>query len=204
MPEETWHLKGDYFENCNCEILCPCVLPLAQSQPTYGHCDVGLAFHIDEGNYNGEPLGGLNFVVAVHTPGRMGDGNWTTALYVDERASPQQRHALDRILSGEIGGLMAGWMGLTTDFRGTNYCSITYESKARTRRVRIPGVMDFAIEGITAGRRRAVMRLENTGHPVSRSLALARGIGSTYNDNGMSWNNTDKNAHYARFEWSWP
>lgn len=204
MPDETWRLKGDYFENCNCEILCPCVLPVSQGQPTYGHCDVGLAFHIDEGNYNGEPLGGLNFVVAVHTPSRMGDGNWTTAFYVDERASQQQRHALDRILSGEIGGLMARWILLTTDLKGTNYCGITYESRARTRRVRIPGIMDFTIEGITAGRRRAVMRLENTGHPVSRSLALAQGTASTYNDHGMTWDNTRKNGHYAPFEWSWP
>ena len=201
---EKWSLKGEYFENCNCEILCPCVLPVAPGAPTEGHCDVGLAFHIEEGDFNGVALGGLTFVVAAYTPETMGAGNWTTALYVDERASEEQRSALGRILSGEIGGPMERWMGLTSDFRGTKYCGITFESEGDKRRVVIPDVMDFNIQGIRAGSRREVMRLENTGHPVSSTLALARGTASTYSDHGMTWDNTDKNAHFADFEWSWP
>ena len=201
---EKWSLKGQYFENCNCEILCPCVLPVAPGAPTEGHCDVGLAFHIEEGDFNGVALAGLNFVVAAYTPETMGAGNWTTAIYVDERASEEQRHALDRILSGDIGGPMERWMGLTSDFRGTKYCGITFESEGDKRRVVIPDVMDFNIQGIRAGSRREVMRLENTGHPVNSTLALARGTASTYSDHGMTWDNTDKNAHFADFEWSWP
>ena len=94
MTNEKWRLRGDYFENCNCEILCPCFLPLSGAVPTEGHCDVALAFHIDEGDFNGVSLGGLNFVVAAHTPGVMGAGNWTTAFYVDERATEAQRSAM--------------------------------------------------------------------------------------------------------------
>ncbi len=201
---EQWYLIGEYFENCNCEILCPCVIPVPPGAPTEGHCDVGFAFHIEEGEFNGVSLGGLNFVATAYTPGIMGEGNWTTAFYVDEQASQAQRHAIERILSGEIGGPMERWMRLTTDFKGVTYCSITYESRAMTRRVSIPNIIAFAIEGITAGRRRAVMRLDNTGHPVSSSLALARGTDSTYEDHGMTWDNTGKNAHYANFRWSWP
>ena len=201
---EKWNLKGEYFENCNCEILCPCVLPVAPGAPTEGHCDVGLAFHIEEGDFNGVALAGLNFVVAAYTPETMGAGNWTTAIYVDERASEEQRHALDRILSGDIGGPMERWMALTSDFRGTKYCGITFESEGDKRRVVIPDVMDFNIQGIRAGSRREVMTLENTGHPVNSTLALARGTASTYSDHGMTWDNTGKNAHFADFEWSWP
>lgn len=204
MTTEKWYLKGDYFENCNCEVLCPCVLPVAPGAPTEGHCDVALAFHIDEGDFDGISLADLNFVVATYTPGIMGAGNWTTAFYVDERASAEQRRAIERIMSGDIGGPMARWISLITDFRGTRYCSITYQSQRNTRRVAIPGVIDFTVEGITAGRGRRVMRLNNTGHPVSRSLALAKGTANTYTDHGMSWDNTGKNGHYAAFRWSWP
>jgi hypothetical protein len=204
MAAESWRLRGDYFENCNCEILCPCVLLGSAAVPTEGHCDVALAFHIEEGTFNLVPLSGLNFVVVAHTPGVMSQGNWTTAFYVDERASGEQRRSLERILSGEVGGPMARWMGLTGDFRGTKYCPISYGSEGKSRRVSIPGVMDFSVEGITAGRLREVMRLENTGHPVNSSLALARGTGNTYADHGMQWDNTGKNGHYAVFEWSWP
>ena len=204
MTADRWHLKGDYFENCNCEVLCPCILPVPSAVPTEGYCDVGLAFHIDEGDFNGVPLGGLNFVLAAHTPGTMSEGNWTTALYVDERASGQQREALGRILSGQVGGPPARWMGLTTDVKGVKYCPISYSAQGRKRSVVIPEIMDFNVEGIVAGRRRAPMRLENTGHPVNSTLALARGTASTYSDHGMVWDNTGKNGHYAPFDWNWP
>ena len=205
MADERWRLKGEYFENCNCEILCPCIVQGGPAVPTEGHCDVGFAFHISEGQFNGVSLGGLNFVVAAYTPGVMGEGNWTTAAYIDEKAGQGQRDALARILSGEVGGPAERWMRLTTDFKGFGYCPISYESSGRTRRVSIPGVIDFAVEGITAGRRRrGVMRLENTGHPVNSSLYLAKGTASTYTDHGMTWDNTGKNGHYSRFDWHWP
>ncbi len=202
---DKWNLEGEYFENCNCQILCPCVIPGSSGEPTEGHCDVGFAFRIGQGEHNGVSLDGLVFVIAAYTPGTMGAGNWTTAFYVDQRANPGQREALGRILSGEIGGPMAAWMSLTTDFKGTKYVEIDFRARGLERSVVIPGIMEFHIEGIKAGpRRRSPLRLENTGHPVSSKLALAKGAGSTYNDHGMAWDNTGRNAHYARFQWSWP
>ena len=148
---EKWHLQGDYFENCNCKILCPCVIPGPPGQPvepTEGHCDVGFAFRIERGDHNGVSLNGLNFAIAAYTPGIMGAGNWTTAFYVDQRANGQQREALDRVLSGEIGGPMAAWMALTSDFRGTKYVEIDFQAKGLDRSVIIPGIFEFHVEGI--------------------------------------------------------
>src|SRR6516165_10393976 len=42
-----WHLSGDYFENCNCSVVCPCLVskaPPLTSRPTEGVCDVGVIF----------------------------------------------------------------------------------------------------------------------------------------------------------------
>ena len=74
MTTESWHLKGEYFENCNCDVLCPCVIPGPPNDPTEGHCDVGFAFHIQEGNFKGVSLNDLNFVMIAYTPGNMGRG----------------------------------------------------------------------------------------------------------------------------------
>lgn len=104
MPGDRWHLKGDYFESCNCEVLCPCIVQGAKAIPTEGHCDVGFAFHGEEGDFNGLDLGALNFVVIAYTPGMMSAGDWSTAVYIDERADREQREALSRILSGKLGG----------------------------------------------------------------------------------------------------
>jgi len=204
MAEERWSLQGDYFENCNCEVLCPCVVQGGPVIPTEGHCDVAFAFHIEEGDYNGITLNGLNFVVAVYTPGNMGEGNWTMAAYVDRQADSDQREAIARILSGDVGGPAGRWMPLTTNFLGIKYSPITYEAQGHTRRVSIPEIIDFSVEGIVVGSQSEPMRLTNTGHPVNRDLYLAKGTASTYTDHGMSWDNTSKNGHFSQFDWHWP
>src|SRR3954451_10796656 len=85
--QKKWQLTGDYFENCNCDVVCPCLVspsaPLTP-RPTQGACDVAIAFHIDRGNYDGVPLDGLNVAVVGNTPGPMADGNWNLAAYIDE------------------------------------------------------------------------------------------------------------------------
>ena len=202
--EERWQLKGDYFENCNCEILCPCVVQGGPAVPTEGHCDVAFAFHIAAGDYQGIPLDDLNFIIAAYTPGVMGVGDWTLAAYIDERADQPQRAALGRILSGEIGGPAERWMRLTAHYLGIKYCPIDYQSDGHRRSVHIPGIINFTVDGIIVGRNPEPMRLENTGHPVSSSLALAKGATSTYTDHGMTWDNSGKNGHYSSFEWRYP
>ena len=205
MADDRWHLKGDYFENCNCEVLCPCIIGGGPAVPTEGHCDVGFAFHIEDGDLNGVSLNDLSFVVIAYTPGIMGKGNWSTAVYIDRMADQQQREALGRILSGGMGGPAERWMRLTGNFLGIKHVPITYVAEGRSRSVSIPEIMDFNVEGIMAGRRaEEPMRLVNTGHPVNADLALAKGTRSTYTDHGMIWDNTWKNGHYSAFEWRWP
>jgi hypothetical protein len=203
MASVAWNLRGDYFENCNCEVLCPCIHnPIAE--PTEGHCDVALAFHVEEGYFDDTALDGLNFVVVLNTPTVMGEGNWKTALYLDQRANPQQRTALEQILSGKLGGPAERWMGLTGKFLGTKYVPIAYVIDGKRRRVTIPRIIDFNVEGIQGRGRDDVLTLTNTAHPVNSSLALARGTQSSYTDHDMRWDNTDRNAHYSEFNWRWP
>ncbi len=195
-----WYIRGEYLENCNCEVLCPCSIPGTPQVPTEGHCDMALAFRIEEGDFNGVDLNSLNFVVVMYTPGKMSDPNWTTAIYVDERANQEQRPLLGRIFSGEIGGPMERWMALTSNFLGIKYVPITFKAEGNTRSVSIPQVMDFNVEGIIRENQIQAMRLENW-RSWAPSLVMARGTGNTYNDHDMSWDNTGKNGHYARFQW---
>ncbi len=72
MAEEArWQFTGDYFENCNCSVVCPClvskVAPLTW-RPTEGTCDV-TAVHIERGSYGDVSLDGLNAACA-------GGGRW--------------------------------------------------------------------------------------------------------------------------------
>ena len=56
-----WQLTGDYFENCNCDVVCPCLVsrsPPLTAKPTQGECDVAIAFHIETGSYGQVSLDG--------------------------------------------------------------------------------------------------------------------------------------------------
>ena len=105
-----WHFSGDYFENCSCTVVCPCLVSKAApmtSRPTEGVCNVPLIFHIDSGRYGDIPLDGLNVALAIHTPGPMADGNWSVAAYIDQRADDKQTEALGAIFTGAAGGPVA-------------------------------------------------------------------------------------------------
>ena len=127
--QQKWHLSGDYFENCNCNVVCPCLVspsaPLT-ARPSQGVCDVALVFHIDKGSYGEVSLDGLNVAVVGHTPGAMGDGNWTLAAYIDERADEQQTAALGAIFSGAEGGPMAAFAPLVGKHLGVKKVAIKY------------------------------------------------------------------------------
>ena len=145
---QQWQIQGEYLEICNCEVLCPCRLPGPTQDPTEGHCDMALAFHIEDGDFSGVDLNGLSFVVVMYVPGKMSTPNWTTAIYVDERANNEQRASIEKILSGKIGGPMERFMAVTANFLGTKFVPITFNAEGHKRTVSIPSIMDFNVEGI--------------------------------------------------------
>jgi len=201
-----WNLQGDYFENCNCDIVCPCLFspgePLT-TPPTQGYCDVGLAFHIDRGAFGGVSLDGLNVVAVAHADGPMGGGNWSLALYLDQRGSEQQREALQTIFSGAAGGPMAVLAPLIGNVLGVKPAPIAFTKDGRRRSVQIPNVMQMAVEAIPSLNPDGEIWVSNA-HPINmEKLALAKGAaGSTFSDYGMRWDNSGKNGHYAAISWS--
>jgi len=202
----NWQISGDYFENCNCDVLCPCLVSTAApltSKPSQGVCDVALAIHIDQGRYGEVSLDGLNAVVAVHTPGPMANGNWTIAAYVDERADDQQTEAIGAILSGSVGGPMAMFAPLISNNLGAKKVPIAYAIEGKTRSAKIAGVMHMSVKPLPTIAPGGEIWAA-TGHPFNpEKLALAVGEpGSTFADHGMRWDNSGKNGHYAAIRWS--
>jgi hypothetical protein len=207
MATQTkWHLSGDYFENCNCDVVCPCLVSTAApltARPTQGTCDVALVFHIDKGNYGEVSLDGLNVAMVAHTPGPMADGNWTVASYVDERADDGQTAALAAIFSGSEGGPMAAFAPMIGTNLGAKRVSISYAVSGKARSVEIPGIMHMGVDPLPtihpSGELWGAM-----GHPVAPDrLAFAMGSkGSMFADHGMRWDNSGRNGHYAPISWA--
>jgi hypothetical protein len=201
-----WQLSGDYFENCNCSVVCPCLIspaPPLTSRPTQGVCDIALAFHIDKGSYGAVALDGLNLALIAHIPGPMGDGNWAAAIYIDERASDPQAEALGAIFSGAQGGPMAHLAPLIATHLGVKKVPITYRVAGKKRSAEIPGIMQMSVEPLPSLQPGQEI-WASTGHPIApEKLALAvGGADSTFTDYGMRWDNSGKNGHYAPISWS--
>src|SRR5271167_1884053 len=194
-----WRLSGDYFENCNCDVVCPCLVspsPPLTARPTQGVCDVALVFHIDRGSYDDLSLDGLNVAVMAHAPGPMAEGNWTLAAYIDERADDQQTAALGAIFGGAEGGPMSAFAPLVGTHLGAKKVAINYAINGNARSAQIPGILQMTVEPLPtmhpSGEAWAAI-----GHPVAPDkVALAVGSGgSTFADHG-------KNGHYAPISWS--
>jgi hypothetical protein len=205
-----WRVAGEYVENCNCSVLCPCIVGPrdgrggALAAPTEGHCDVPAVFLIEEGAFGAVRLDGLGAALALHTPGPMGLGGWTVALYVDERAAPPQREALEAIFGGTAGGPIGRLAALVESRRPTRAVPIRLDRSDRGRRALIPGVLELEVEGLPGAERDREVWLDNVRHFAARRLAVARSLLGRYGDHGERWDHTGRNAHYARFDWTGP
>jgi hypothetical protein len=97
-----WSFEADYLQACNCDYGCPCEF---SAPPTLGYCDGVGAWRIKTGKYGKVKLSGLGLGFAAHWPKAIHEGNGTVCIFVDEKASPEQRDALLQIASGKAGGL---------------------------------------------------------------------------------------------------
>lgn len=86
-----WMLKGDALGACSCDWGCPCNF---DAPPTKGWCHGGYSFHINEGDYNGTKLSGLNVGWFGNSPAALHLGNVVGLILVDEKADDAQRAAI--------------------------------------------------------------------------------------------------------------
>src|SRR5215475_7049406 len=100
----SWQMQGEYFETCNCNYVCPCLVTNMAAAPTKGYCNFAMVFDVAKGNSDGVNLDGLIFAVVGHAPEVMGKGDWSVGLIVDDHASEQQKQAIISIASGQAGG----------------------------------------------------------------------------------------------------
>jgi hypothetical protein len=201
---QPWHFSGDFFESCNCEVLCPCGFG---TPANYDSCDTNHAYHVASGRYGDTTLDGLNFALATRTPKRMSDGNWIVAIYIDQRATRAQRLALERIASGEGGGGFARRKAMTGTLLGFKYVPISYESVGRRRKVTITNALTMEVEAVPGARPDEEVKVVNDARSGERGFTprtVAKALVHRFSDYGLTWDNTSKSAFYAQVEMSGP
>ena len=89
----SWHIVGDWFDNCSCAVPCPCTFAQA---PDNCFCESVLFWHVREGHYGDVKLDNLSFVRVGRWEGDLWARNATgvAGLYIDDHADDRQMEAL--------------------------------------------------------------------------------------------------------------
>jgi hypothetical protein len=197
---DPWSLKGELSLSCNCTLFCPCVLSLGAHAPTEGYCQTWAAVRIDEGQFGGTELAGVKFGFMADIPGRLGRGNWTVALFVDDAASAQQTKALTWIMTGRAGGSTALLKILAGSFLGVRQVPISYELQGDTRVIRIEKIVDGAITPVR-GKDKGPVVIKNSEYWIAPDVMVSRADKSRFRLFGRNWNFEGRSAEICRIDW---
>ena len=145
-----WNLKGNYFESCNCDLVCPCIF---LQPPTEGFCEAQVGWHIEEGHLDGVDLSGRKVGVWLHAPcegdtKNLTDGGWKLALYVDDEATDEQFDAITQLWSGNHGGHLAVIASLVGEVMSAEKAPITIEFTEKSRKLVIGDVGHQELEAV--------------------------------------------------------
>jgi hypothetical protein len=197
-----WRLSGTYFENCNCDVACPCAVSGFMVPGDHERCIVLLAFHVDSGEIDDVDVSGLSYAVLADAPGAMAEGNWRVGLLLDAAASPEQADALAAVASGQRGGAPAGFNPFIGEVLGMESAEIEFVEDGARHSVRIGDLADVEVEDFWPEGAAEPTRLTGVPHPVSTTLTAARATRSKVRAFGIELDAVGKNGHAAPFSWT--
>lgn len=200
MPDTEWTIDGREFVHCNCAYGCPCQF---NARPTHGDCQAVLGVVIDKGHHGDTRLDGLKIAGIVAWPGAIHEGRGQIVPIVDERATPEQREALLRIMSGEDTEPGATFFQV---FAATyekvhdpvfSAIELDVDVDARTARLNVPGLLEAEGEPIlnpvTGNPHRARIELPQ-GFEYARAEV---GRGRVKTSGPIALDLDDSHAHFA-------
>ena len=200
----SWNLEGTYFENCSCDMVCPCTTSGFSMPADYERCRVVLAFHVAQGDVDGVDVSGKTVVVLADTPPLMADGNWRVGVIMDSSASAEQADKLGAVFGGQAGGPMALPAPLIGEFIGMESAAIEYIDDGRRHSVKVGELIDIEIEDFVPPGNPVgdVERLTGMFHPANSTLTIAKATRSRVDAFGLVFENSGKNGHSAPFSWA--
>lgn len=140
-----WEAKMTEFINCNCAYGCPCQF---NALPTHGDCYAIAGFVVTEGRFGDTDMAGVKAVGILHWPGPIHFGNGSVEAIVDEGASPAQREAILKIMTGQettpMATMFSVYASTMTTVHEPRFAPIEFEVDVenRTSRLSVPGLIE--------------------------------------------------------------
>ena len=212
MADATrWHVEGDWFDVCRCNIPCPCTF--AQT-PTYNECNGILAWRVNKGSYGSVKLDGLCVVAVGSFTGNIwaGETKATMGMFMDQRATPEQLDAMGKIFGGQAGGFPAEFAKMIGEVRGMEVAPIEFEvaKDLSSWRVEVKGkgIVGKA-EALTGPMTPPGKRVQTLNAPGSETgpgtvATWGRAVVDKVKAMGFSWDWPGRSSKHIPFNWSGP
>jgi hypothetical protein len=200
----AWRLEGAYTENCNCEVVCPCVASAFAAPATYDRCTAVFAWHIESGEVDDTDVSDLSVVLVLDTPRQMLEGNWRVGMFMDDRASEEQAEKLGGIFSGQMGGPLANIVPLISENLGMEVASIEHIDDGLRHRLRVGDAIDVEIEDLVSplDPDGPLPKLTQTRHPANSDMTPARSLSARVQGLGIDFSGEGKSGISTRFSWA--
>jgi hypothetical protein len=197
---ERWSLRGEMALSCSCTVFCPCVLSLGEHPPTENRCQTWAGIRIDSGQFDQVDLSGINIGLMMDLPGIMARGNWTAALFVDNKAPIQAVKGLTRIFTGRVGGTTHLLSILVGQFLGVHQIPITYETQGDTRIVTLEKYGGGAITPVR-GKDEGNVVIRNSQYWIGPDVIVSKADKSRFRGFGRNWNLAGRSAEIVKLDW---
>jgi len=192
----SWKITGQLEEACSCAAACPCWF---DSKPTRTTCGGNQVLFIQKGTYGNVKLDRLAVANYAQSPENQtmmeSFGKWNFSTnYIDEKANPEQRKALEAIAMAVLPSKNG-----SANFE-TKYVPITRKIEGKDHIITIGNVATFTgrlIEGGLGGN----SKITNPpgADPLHHEYAQGRTSKMTYTDSGQNWDWQDSNYMLGTF-----
>ncbi len=197
---ERWSLQGEMALSCSCTVFCPCVLSLGEHPPTEERCQTWAGIRIDSGQFDEIDLSGIKVGLMMDLPGIMARGNWTAALFVDDKAPIQAVKGLTRIFTGRVGGTTHLLSILVGQFLGVHQIPITYETQGDTRIVTLEKYGGGAVTPVK-GKDQGNVVIRNSQYWIGPDVIVSKADKSRFRGFGRNWNLAGRSAEIVKLDW---
>jgi hypothetical protein len=198
---ESWTLKGEMALSCSCTVFCPCVLSLGEHPPTESRCQTWAGIRIDQGHFDAVDLSGITMGLMMDLPGIMSRGNWTAALFIDDKAPIQAVKGLTRIFTGRVRGTTHLLSILVGQFLGVHQVPVTYETQGETRIVNIHTYGGGTITPVKGKDEGGNVVIRNSQYWIGPDVIVSRADKSRFRGFGRNWNLAGRSAEIVKLDW---
>jgi hypothetical protein len=101
---------------------------------------------VDKGTVDQVDVSGHTIVILTHIPGNILAGNWNVRIYVDDKASTQQKDALVGVWTGKLGGPVADLAKLVAKVDAIEQVPITFEVQGVKGTLRVGKAIEAGLE----------------------------------------------------------